>query len=65
MMASLLYRTPKLSETIGAMRGRWDKGQYVQAWVWDSRSLALASVLLGLRAASFTSSRRVGIRRGY
>ena len=41
--------------------GSEDRGQVVQACDWDSRTVALRSDAEGRRAASFTSSRRLGI----
>lgn len=46
---------------MGAERGLCERGQYVHACVWDSSCVAFTSEVFGLRAASLTSSRRVGI----
>ena len=37
------------------------RAQWVQAWDWDSAREALSCVVVGARAASRTSSRRLGI----
>lgn len=49
------------SDTIGEARGRLEIGQVDQAWDCDSWSVALASVVVGRRAAVLASSRRVGM----
>lgn len=60
-MASLLYRFPVQSETMGRTRGACERRQVVQKWDWTSRWASLTCAVLGDLAASRTSSRRVGM----
>ena len=64
MMESLLKSRPSASETIGFASGRWDKGSTFQRCAWCSWRVAFSSLAVGLRAASLTSSRRVGMLEG-
>ena len=60
-MASLLYRLPTQSETIGRLRAPWERGHVIQWCSWTSRWADFICAVLGPWAASRTSSRRVGM----
>lgn len=60
-IASLLYRFPTESDTIGRDRDLCESGQVVQQCSCCSRWVSFTCAVVGARAASRTSSRRVGI----
>lgn len=61
MTASLLYKFPTPSETIGRVSFLWDSGHVDQKCPRCSFRASFTWEALGARAASFTSSRRVGM----